>query len=210
MKHHTVTYALTFCLIACAGSARAQYSDPPDGPVIVDQEPADLPPHPPADAYDAEPPHYPSSTVRLQTGPALLLSEHDPDAGLFAALDLGSDAAGFRLSGSWIRAGSARGVSQYTGELWLDLGHGRRLHPIIGTGAGLARVEVPDPVSDEPQSATVGVGVLRGSLQYVLPVHGTDARASFDVIGSLPAVRDSEHAHVNPWALVVLTVGVGF
>ncbi|HMJ10760.1 MAG TPA: hypothetical protein VK524_05095 [Polyangiaceae bacterium] len=152
----------------------------------------------------------PESTVRLHVGPGLRISESEPYAGLFAAVDVGRHAAGARVSGSWVRVGSAGGLSQYTGELWIDFAHRSDLHPILGAGAGVARLENATEESGETRTGTVGVGVLRGALEYVLPVQSTDARAGLEVIGSVPAIRSSETEDARAWLLIVATVGVGF
>lgn len=197
-------------VLAFGAPAHAQrFAQPPDEPMIAEgQEPAPVDQGDYGDSYD----HYypPQSTVRLLTGPALRVSRTSPDGGLFAAVDVGERAAGLRLSGSWVRVGSERGLSQYTGELWLDFGSGRRLHPILGAGAGVARTAETDPATGNLQSHTIGIGLLRGSLQYSLPVRGTDARAGLDVIGSVPAIRGNDSVDSTPWLLVVATVGVGF
>jgi len=195
-------------LVAFGSTARAEgFAQPPDEPVIAQGHPA------PGDrgdddGYDRY--YTPRSTVRLMTGPALRVSRESPDGGLFVALDVGERAAGLRLSGSWVRVGSARGLSQYTGELWLDFGSGGRLHPIVGAGAGVARENQQDAISGALETHTLGIGLLRGSLQYSLPVRDTDARAALDVIGSVPAIRGSSSVDSSPWLLVIASVGVGF
>ncbi len=200
-------------LLAVGLPARAEgFAQPPDEPTIARgrAEPSDRGDYGDYGDYHDNGFYAPSSTVRLLTGPALRVSSTSPDGGLFAAVDIGERAAGLRLSGSWVRVGSARGLSQYTGELWLDFGAGRRLHPILGAGAGVARTDVKDPATGNLDSHTLGIGLLRGSLQYSLPVHGTDARAALDVIGNVPAIRGSDSVDASPWLLVVASVGVGF
>jgi hypothetical protein len=196
-------------LVALGTPARAEgFAQPPDDPVIAEGQ---SPPRDRSDYNDNYERYYtPQSTVRLMTGPALRVSRESPDGGLFAAVDIGERAAGLRLSGSWVRVGSARGLSQYTGELWLDFGSGKRLHPILGAGAGVARENQKDATSGALESHTLGIGLLRGSLQYSLPVRDTDARAALDVIGSVPAIRGSSSVDSSPWLLVVASVGVGF
>lgn len=197
---------LGLAVLALVTPARAgDFAQPPGGPAIARG-------HGAYDSdYDQDQQSYyaPSSTVRLLTGPALRVSRTAPDGGLFAAVDVGQRAAGLRLSGSWVRVGSSRGLSQYTGELWLDFGAGHRLHPILGAGAGVARTDQRN-ANGTLESGTLGIGVLRGSVQYSLPVRGTDARASLDVIGSVPAIRGSSSIDASPWLLVVANVGVGF
>ena len=189
--------------------AGAQFAEPPDQPLIARQEARE----PAGDRFVAEPdsPYYPPrSTLRLHVGPALRVSEQDPDGGLFAGLDIGERGAGLRLSGSWVRVGSESGMQHYTGELWIDFGEGERLHPILGAGAGVARVNVIDAQTGNSSAHTLGTGVLRGTLEYGLPVRSTDARAGISVIGAVPAIRSSDEVSTSPWVLFVATVGVGF
>ena len=199
-------FAASILMTSVAG---AQFAEPPDQPLIAREEPRE----PTGDRFVAEPdsPYYaPKSTLRLHVGPALRVSEQDPDGGLFAALDIGERAAGLRLSGSWVRVGSESGMQHYTGELWIDFGEGERLHPILGAGAGVARVDVTDAQTGDTTAHTLGTGVLRGTLEYGLPVRSTDARAGISVIGTVPAIRSSDDVSSSPWVLFVATVGVGF
>ena len=210
MKRIIPSLSATLCCLAVTVSASADYADPPDGTVAG--------PEPRYDAtedryrdpgFGFEPPAA-TSNVRVFTGPALHLSDGQPQPGLFVALDLGRGPAGFRASGSWVHAGSAPGVSTYTGELWFDLGHPNRLRPVVAAGAGVAAVRFLPEDGDTPETATVGVGVLRAGLHYLLPLGTTDARAGVDVVGCLPAVRGEEAADLQPWALIVASLGVGF
>ena len=100
-------------------------------------------------------------------------------------------------------------MSQYAAELWIDFGAGQELHPIIAAGAGVARLDARDADGAET-TATIGVGVLRGSLDYVLPISAADARVGLDLIGSVPATPGGASADARPWLLTVAHVGVGF
>jgi hypothetical protein len=112
------------------------------------------------------------------------------------------------VSGAWIGAGGDRGCSQYTGEIWIDFGRGESLRPIIAAGAGLVRLD--DEAADgELETSTFGVGVLRATLQYRLPVDGVDARVAFDATGSVPAVAGKSELP-SPWLVGAIQVGVGF
>ena len=206
---HRKTLLAIAGILGASGAAAQPFSEPPDGgePLVAHGYPDRAPP--PIAEGDPRPP-LPTSTVRLFTGPALRISEHAPDGGLFAALDIGERAAGIRFSGSWVRVGASRGMSQYAGELWIDFAHDQRLHPILGAGAGAARLDLVDRSTGETEAHTIGIGILRGSLQYVLPVRGTDARASIDVMGAVPAIRGSDTPESRPWMLALATVGVGF
>src|SRR5689334_21455908 len=99
-----LAHAVGFVLLSCASAAGAEsYARPPDG-------------------YWNEPPvaEPPTSTVRVDVGPAIRVGPGSPLGGLATAIDIGARAAGARFSGSWFRAGSDRGLSQYTAELWID------------------------------------------------------------------------------------------
>ncbi len=147
--------------------------------------------------------------MRLSTGPVLRATSQRADGGFAVAVDVGAKAAGLRLSGSWVRTGSDRGLSQYDGQLWVDFGVEQRLHPILAAGAGLARLEYTD-VSGALQASTVGIGTLRGTLEYVLPIREANARAGLDVEGALPAIRGMDAPNLNGWVLVTARVGIGF
>ncbi len=185
--------------------AFAQFAVPPDGeePVIADDTIDDFsgfrqPRLPP-----------PKSTARLHIGPALKVDENQADGGLGAALDVGRAGAGLRLSGLWAGTGTRGHHSQYGAELWLDFIDEGPFHPIVGAGAGVARLQVPDGAGND-QTTTVGVATLRLGLQYALPIRGTDARASIEAIGNLPAIHETDGPEVAPWATVLAAVGVGF
>jgi hypothetical protein len=209
MKHASSALVL-LGLALVAGSARAQgFAQPPDEPVLAQRPDDSQLDHPPIASDDYDEFRQPGSTVRIHTGPALRISRHDPDGGLFAAIDSGERAAGVSFSGAWVRVGADNGLQQYGGELWLDFGAGKRLHPILAAGAGVARLESLDATGTR-SAATVGVGTLRGTLEYMLPIRDTDARAGLDVIGAVPAIRSSSATDASPWMLVVATVGVGF
>ncbi len=152
----------------------------------------------------------PSDTpFRLGVGPALRFTGEGTAGGLGASLDLGARAEGGRFSATWVRVGSDGGLSQYTAELWVDFGAQRRLRPIIGAGAGVARIDEAAGAG-ALSTSTIGLGVLRGTLEYVLPVAGADARVGVDVLGALPAIRDSSTPDVRGWLITTARVGVGF
>jgi len=79
----------------------------------------------------------------------------------------------------------------------------------LHAGAAAALVQLADPAGGT-ESYTIGVGTLRGTLQYALPIRDTDARASIDVIGAVPAIRGSDAPNTKAYLLVLATVGVGF
>jgi hypothetical protein len=180
-------------LLTWTGATQAQgrYARPPDDGWV---EPA----------VDA-----PESTLRLSVGPAVRAGTDQTHGGLVTMLDVGSKAAGGRLTGTWSHVGSDGGLSQYTAELWVDFGARRRLHPIVGAGAGVARLEENDGAGSL-RTSTLGLGVLRGTLEYVLPVSGADARVGLDVQGALPAIRGAGSPDVDGWLVAAVRVGVGF
>jgi hypothetical protein len=144
----------------------------------------------------------------VSVGPALRVSKEAADGGLAAAIDFGSGPAGGRISGAWVRVGSERGLAEYRAELFIDFGAEKRLHPILGAGAAVARLDADNDGSLETD--TYGVGILRGSLEYVLPVSDADARAGIDAIGSVPAIHEKGASDPGPWLTLVARVGVGF
>ena len=121
---------------------------------------------------------------------------------------MGEKAAGLRVSGAWVRVGGEGGVSQYGGELWLDFNHYGPLHPIVGAGAAAAMMQLSDGAGGT-DSHTVGVGTLRATLQYALPIRDTDARASIDLIGAVLAIRGESAPNARAYLLALATVGVG-
>lgn len=189
---------LTLVLVSSAALAEPGFAVPPHEPLVLEEIGV-------GSRYALSAP--PSSVVRLAVGPTLRLAPDAADGGLWVAVDVGRGASGFRASGAWVHAGSERGMSAYTAELWIDFGVGGELHPVIGAGAGVARV---NPLNADSPTSTVGIGTLRGSLEYVLPVAGADARAGLDLIGNVPAIRGSGAEDVDAWLLGVARVGVGF
>ena len=174
------------CFVASPALAQP-FATPPEGSEtrVVDER---EPPPPETEPFD-EP-----STVRVSVGPALRVSM-GADGGLAAAIDFGPGAAGARISGAWVRVGSDRGLAEYRAELFIDFGAEKRLHPILGAGAAVARL---DSAADD------------GSLEYVLPVSEADARAGIDAIGSVPAIHEKGASDPGPWLTFVARVGVGF
>jgi len=199
---------LSLCLVAEPAAADPGFAEAPGAPVL--REPPrshDEPPsEPPQPELDESPP---TSNARVSVGPGLRLAEAAADGGLVAALDLGSGAVGARASGTWVRVGSAQGLSEYGADLWIDFGAGRRLHPIVGAGAAVARLNEVT-ATGERAAWTYGAGVLRGTLEYVLPVEHADARAGLDAVGSVTAIQARSAPDVGPWLVLTARVGIGF
>jgi hypothetical protein len=187
--------------LACPVFAQP-FATPPEGSGTLIEDHREPPP------LEVEPIEEPS-TVRVNVGPALRVSKEGADGGLAAAIDFGSGPAGARISGAWVRVGSERGLAEYRAELFIDFGANKRLHPILGAGAGVARL---DEMGDDGSlgTATYGVGILRGTLEYVLPVSEADARAGIDAIGSVPAIHEKGADDPGPWLALIARVGVGF
>jgi hypothetical protein len=199
--------SLTLVLAFTPRALAQDFADPPGAPLAV-VEPR---------AHDHEPPleeelasdFVPSSSLRVSVGPVLRVAKGLTDGGLAAAVDVGSGAAGARLSGSWVRVGSDVGLAEYRGELFIDFGADRRLHPIIGAGAGVARLGTR-ATDGTTKTSTYGVGVLRGTVEYVLPVERADARVGLDASASVPAIQGKGAVDASPWLLFSARVGVGF
>jgi hypothetical protein len=185
-----------------APPARADYSEPPPSPYRPDDpgQPEPPPRHEFEEreswrsASDAK-----TSTLRFHVGPAVLLEPASP--GLFTALDLGERAVGARVSAAWLRAETDQGLAAYTAELWVDFRHRYELHPILGAGASYLR----GGALGEPSGA--GAGVLRGALEYELPLADADARLSLNLLALVPAIGTERS---RPWTLATLAVGAGF
>jgi hypothetical protein len=172
--------------------ALADFARPPESPYAEE-------PPPPPQRMDAEPdPDLPRSAFRFQVGPALLLEPSSP--GLITALDIGQHAVGARVSAAWLRAATDRGLSSYSAELWVDFRHRYQLHPILGAGASYLR-------GGALGGSDAGAGLLRGALEYELPIRDAEARLGLSIVALVPAIA-SERTH--PWALGALTVSAGF
>lgn len=172
--------------------AFAQFAQPPgDEPLVVDQ---------PSSYYrEPEPYREPRSTVRVNLGPALLVQPATP--GLLAALDIGRRAVGARFSGAWLNAGEDGGLTAYSGELWIDFGAGRELHPIIAAGAAMLDGDLTG------QDEASGAGTLRGAIEYQLPVEDAEARVGIGLTALVPAINSERE---EPWVMGALTVSAGF
>lgn len=191
----------TCCAAALVASpARADYARPPESPYqpteVVEAEPTPLE-RPFHASSEGEP-----STFRFHVGPALLVQPTGP--GLSTALDIGRRAVGARVSGTWLRAESERGLSSYSAELWIDFRHRYELHPILGAGASWLHGGALDASG---KSRSAGAAVLRGALEYELPIGDADARLGLNVTALVPAI-ESERS--RPWVVTTLMIGAGF
>jgi hypothetical protein len=133
----TRTFSLLLSALLLPRLASAQpFAQPPGTPLEPEERPTYDPTQPP------EPPaSFPEpSAVRVSVGPVLRVAKVATDGGLTAAVDIGSGPAGVRLAGAWVHVGGDAGLAAYQGELFIDFGAERRLHPIVGAGAGVARL----------------------------------------------------------------------
>lgn len=190
--------ALAALLTLGSASAHADYSRPPESPYYAEPPYAAPPPEPREPERVAVSDVRAPSTFRFHVGPALLLQPSGP--GLSTALDIGQRAVGGRISGSWLRAQSDGGLSSYTAELWIDFRHRYELHPILGAGASFLR-------GGALEHRSAGAGVLRGALEYELPIADADARVGLSVTALVPAI---ELERTKPWLVTSLTIGAGF
>jgi hypothetical protein len=178
-----------FATALVPASALADYAPPPHGSPHEVHEPERRP-----YAWGEREP----SLFRLHIGPALLVQPANP--GLSTALDIGRGAVGARVSGTWLRAESEEGLSSYSAELWIDLRNRAELHPILGAGASWLH-------GGALEHRSAGAGVLRGALEYELPVGEADARVGLHVTAFVPAI---EIDRSRPWVVTSLMLGAGF
>jgi hypothetical protein len=151
-KH--VLASLTVLCCARVAFAEPRFAAPPrSGPLLVEEE------RDPS-RYDSPPGSFATqpSSLRVAVGPVLRVARPVTDGGLCLAVDIGSRAAGARAFASWVGAGADHGLAEYAGELWLDFGVGRALHPVLVAGAGVARLDRVDE-SGKTRGSTLGVGI---------------------------------------------------
>ena len=204
-----VSIAAASLVLCLASAARADYAHPPESPYFPgsspSREPADFAAPPDDDErawqHDEEGSvaEGSGSNARFQIGPAMLLEPTSP--GFFGALDFGPRSVGGRVSAAWLLTASEQGLSVYTAELWVDFRQRYDLHPILGAGAswlhGSALGEHPN----------VGAGVLRGALEYDLPISDADARVGVSAMLLVPAIASDD---AQPWVTLGASVGIGF
>jgi hypothetical protein len=149
---------------------------------------------------------------RLTLGPVGATTGHGLGLGLGAAADFGTGTVGFRLAGAWTRGEASApsstpigdALSQYTGELTLDLHKHGPWHPMVAVGVGLAHVSKGDGSGD------AGIGTGRVGLDYALFVEDADVRLGAGLLGALPGPADRELADLRAYAIVTATLSVGF
>ncbi|MDF3070965.1 MAG: hypothetical protein K0R38_6566 [Polyangiaceae bacterium] len=184
---------------AVASPALADYARPPEAPYDAVRV---LEPEAPAPERTLRPASFEEpSTFRFHVGPALLVQPVGP--GLSAALDIGRRAVGARIGGTWLRPESERGLASYSAELWIDLRHRSELHPILAAGASWLH----GGALEAPGKRSAGAGVLRGALEYELPIGDADARLGLNVTALVPAIQIERS---RPWVVTSLMIGAGF
>ncbi len=167
---------------------------------------------PPYDDYDNHRVELYRSPMRLHLGPAGVTTGQSLGMGLGLAADFGRGSVGFRLSAAWLRgeAGDPAktsiydGLSQYTGEVTLDFNKRGPWHPILGVGAGVARVNRGDT------GGTIGIGTAGLRLEYALAFDDADVRVGLFGTAVMAGPSDREVRDVRSYALFGATIGVGF
>jgi hypothetical protein len=152
------------------------------------------------------------SPMRLHIGPAGVTTGQSLGMGLGLAADFGRGSVGFRLSAAWLRGegGDASrtpigdGLSQYTGEVTLDFNKRGPWHPVLGVGAGVARVSRAD------SGGTIGIGTAGLRLEYALAFDDADVRIGIGGWGVMAGPSDREVKDVRSYALLGATLGIGF
>lgn len=208
-------------LVGLPTVARAQsmvaYAEPPPGRTVPYTEPDDRPvvaqPAPYGDRpyagsswsnWDRE-----RSPVRLTVGPQSSFSNHGAHFGALAGLDFGRDRLGGRIAASWARGLETPGsggssLSQFGGELTLDLAKRGMLHPVFGLGLAVLYVEHGDI------KAFAGAGTLRAGLEVPLPVHEADVRIGLSAQGGLIGPSDERLERMRGIGNVLATFSLGF
>ncbi len=167
---------------------------------------------PPPVAVDPPEPEVYRSPMRLHIGPVGATTGRGFAPGLGLAADFGRGTVGFRLAAAWMRGEPSgtdaspigEGLSQYTGELTLDLHKRGPWHPVLGVGFGLARATRGD------SGGNMGIGTARLGLEYSLGLDDADVRFGAGLMGVLPGPVDQNVEDVKGWALAGVSVGIGF
>jgi hypothetical protein len=151
------------------------------------------------------------SPFRLHIGPSAVTTGRGLGMGLGVAGDFGRGSVGLRLAATWLRGepgseGSriGDGLSQYTGELTLDLYKRGPVHPIFALGFGLARVSRGDT------AGSIGIGTARLGIEYALGLDDADVRIGLGVMGVLPGPADRQVSDVKGYFLTGASIGIGF
>lgn len=153
------------------------------------------------------------SPFRLSLGPLGVTTGKGFGLGVGTAAEFGTGSVGGRLTAAWLRGeGTKDGtstptgdmLSQYGGEVTLDLHKRGPVHPIIGMGAALLYVSRPDT------SGFAGAGTGRVGLEYSLGLEDADVRVGGDVTGGLVGPVDRDVKDLRAYALVGAHLAIGF
>lgn len=180
------------------------YADPPDDRPVVAQPYDDRPSYSSSwSNWDRE-----RSPVRLTVGPQSSFTNHGAHFGALAGLDFGPGRLGGRLSASWARglesSAPSASLSQFGGELTLDLAKRGILHPVFGLGLAVLYVTQADV------KAFAGAGTLRAGLEVPLPVREADLRVGVSAQGGLVGPSDERLERMRALANVLGTFSLGF
>ena len=156
-----------------------------------------------------------ASPFRLSLEPAAATTGRGIAPGLGVAADCGGGTVGFRMAVAWLRgepAASAdaapspigQGLSQYTGELTVDLHDRGPVHPVLGVGFGIAYV------NRDGAPGKLGIGTARLGLEVALAVADADVRLGAGVTGVMPGPTDATVSDVHGWVLAGAGMAVGF
>ncbi len=185
------------------------FAEPPPRPQPREAPVAAEPRDEPVLAKEPEPYR---SAMRLELGPVGATTGRGIAPGLGVEADFGTGTVGFRLAAAWLRGEPsggvdaapspiASGLSQYTGELTLDLRKRGPVHPVLGIGFGLATID---------GEGKLGIGTGRLGLEYALSVDDADVRIGGGVTAVLPGPADTSVQDVRGWVVAGLSVGLGF
>jgi hypothetical protein len=187
---------------------------PPDPPPDRFASPPVATSPPVAAPYDDDDHRYElyRSPMRLHVGPAGVTTGQSLGLGLGLAADFGRGSVGFRLAAAWLRGEQgdptktpiADGLAQYTGEVTLDFNKHGPWHPVLGVGAGIARVGRGD------SGGTIGIGTAGLRIEYALAFDDADVRIGAGAWGVMAGPSDREVRDVKSYALFGASIGVGF
>lgn len=227
MKSKAITFALGLgvLLFATSSTARAddasvtvgnpqRFSDPPPerrddrgNPIASDDSV-----HGRFDDFHGRELH--RSPVRLTLGPTGVTTGKGFGIGVGTALDFGTGSVGGRIHGTWLRGEGANGdgtstptgdmLSQYGGEVTLDLHKRGPVHPIIGMGAALLYVSRTDT------SGFAGAGTGRFGLEYSLGLEDADVRVGGSLMGGMVGPVDRDIKDLRGYAMIGAHLAIGF
>jgi|SRR5579883_1147148 len=218
MRAWVIALGATAAVLAGLGTAREARA----GEAVVSVGYAPPPPGRETYVYEAPPPPVAvdppetevyRSPMRLHIGPVGATTGRGFGPGLGAAADFGRGTVGLRLAAAWMRGEPSsaadaspigQGLSQYTGELTLDLHKRGPWHPVLGVGFGFARATRAD------SGGNMGIGTARLGLEYSLGLDDADVRLAAGIMGVLPGPADQQVQDVKGWALAGVSVGIGF